>query len=221
MIARDLISDVIPVLKTSDTGARALSLMEIFRISHLPIIDNQEFLGLISDTDIYDMGIMDEPLGNHRLTLFSPFVLADQHIYEVIEIASRMKLTVIPVLDENKHYLGIIGLSDLVSHFSDITAAHEQGAVFVLEMDHHDYSLSQITQIIESNNSRILSLYIKNVEDSNRLDVTIKINNRDLTSILKTFDRYNYHVKASYMDDENLSSFYQNRLEQFMRYLDV
>ncbi len=221
MLAKDMVSDVIPALRTSDTGARALSWMEIFRISHLPIVNNQEFLGLISDSDIYDLGMMEEPIGNHKLSLFSPFVYTDQHIYEVIEIASRLKLTVIPVLDHNKNYTGLIGQTELLSQFATITAVREPGGIIVLEMNHHDYSLSQIAQIVESNNSRILSLYITNTENSTRLDVTLKLNSNDLTSIIKTFDRYNYHIKASFMDDETLESFYRNRYEQFMRYLNI
>ncbi len=221
MLAKDLVSDVIPALRTSDTGARALSWMEIFRISHLPIVNNQEFLGLISDNDIYDLGMMDEPIGNHKLSLFSPYVMAGQHIYEVIEIASRLRLTVIPVLDDKKNYIGLIGQGDLLSQFATLAAVTEPGGLIVLEMNHHDYSLSQIAQIVESNNARILSMYITNSEDSTMMEVTVKINNSDLTSILKTFDRYNYHVKASFMDDENLDSFYQNRYEQFMRYLNI
>ncbi len=74
MVANDLISEIIPSLKTSDTGQTALNWMEIFRISHLPIVNNQDFLGLISDTDIYDMNQPEEPIGNHELTLLKPFV---------------------------------------------------------------------------------------------------------------------------------------------------
>ena len=221
MLAKDLVSDVIPALKTSDTGAGALSWMEIFRVSHLPIVNNMEFLGLISDTDIYDLGMMDEPIGNHKLSLLSPFVLVDQHIYEVIEIASRLKLTVVPVLDEKNNYVGMIGQPDLLNRFAELTAAKVQGGIIVLEMNQHDYSLSQIAQIVESNNAKILSLYITNSSETTRIEVTIKINTSELTSIIKTFDRYDYHIKASYMEDENLSSFYKNRYEQFMRYLNV
>jgi acetoin utilization protein AcuB len=221
MLAIDLVSDVIPALRTSDTGARALSWMEIFRISHLPIVDNQEFLGLISDTDIYDLGLMDEPIGNYKLTLFSPFVSANQHIYEVIEIASRLKLTVIPVLDEDKHYKGLIGQSDLLAQVAGLAAVSDPGGIIVLEMNQHDYSLSQISQIIESNNSKVLSLYIRNTGESTMMEVTIKISSTDMTSIINTFDRYNYHIKATFMEDDNLNSFYENRYEQFMRYLNI
>src|SRR3989304_6607684 len=108
MKANHLISDTVPNLHTSDTGVRALSWMEIFRVSHLPIVNNKEFLGLISDTDIYDLNRAEEPIGNHSLSLFRPYVTADQHIFEVIDLASKLRLTVIPVLDEKKNYMGLI-----------------------------------------------------------------------------------------------------------------
>ena len=116
MVAADLISDNIPSLKTSDTGQVALNWMEIFKVSHLPIVNNLDFLGLISDSDIYDMNQPEEAIGNHELTLLKPYVRDNQHLFEVIGIAARLKLTVIPVLDENNHYLGVITSSDLIRH---------------------------------------------------------------------------------------------------------
>ena len=86
MLAKDLISDVIPALKTSDSGQKALYWMDIFRISHLPIVNNEDFLGLISDKDIYDLNMSEDPIGNHTLSLFSPYVTDNQHVYEVMEL---------------------------------------------------------------------------------------------------------------------------------------
>ena len=114
MVAGDLISEVIPTLKTSDTGQTALNWMEIFRVSHLPIVNNHDFLGLISDTDIYDMNQPEEAIGNHELTLIKPYVLVSQHIFEVIGLAARLKLTIVPVLDENHHFKGVIQSTDLI-----------------------------------------------------------------------------------------------------------
>ena len=93
MLAKDLLSDTVPSLKTSDTGTTALNWMEIFRISHLPIVNNKELLGVISDADIYDLNASDEAIGNHKLSLFSPYVYYNQHIYEVLELVSKLKLT--------------------------------------------------------------------------------------------------------------------------------
>ncbi len=100
MLAKELISDVVTALKTSDSGTKALSWMEVFRIKHLPIVNHREFLGLISDADIYDLNNPDEPVGNHSLSLQKPFVSEDQHIYEVIELLSRLELTLVPVLNQ-------------------------------------------------------------------------------------------------------------------------
>ena len=105
MLAKDLISDEIPALRTSDTAVEALNWMEVFRISHLPIVNNKEFLGLISESDIFDVNKPEEPIWNHQLSLLKPFVKYDQHIYEVIEAVSRLKLTVVPVLDYENNYL--------------------------------------------------------------------------------------------------------------------
>ncbi len=222
MLAKYLISDVVPALRTSDTGIKALNWMEVFRVSHLPIVNNEQFLGMISDTDIYDLNMAEEPIGNHKLSLIRPFVKQDQHIYEVIEMVSSMKLSLIPVLNEDsKKYLGLITLHDLVSYFSSLSAVSQPGAIIVLELNQNDYSLSEIAQIIESNDTKILSLYLKPQENSTKLDVTIKINRTEFASVLQTFNRYNYTIKASYMKDEIMDNYYSDRFDSFMTYLNV
>jgi len=221
MLAIELISDVVPSIKTSDTGVKALNWMEIFRVSHLPIVNNKEFLGLISDTDIYDLNLADEPIGNHSLSLFSPYVTADQHIYEVIELIHRLNLTVVPVLDEHKNYLGLITSNDIIKYFAELAAVNNPGGIIVLELHQNDYSLTQIAQIVESNDAKILSLYIHSPKESVKLEVIIKVNRTDLSSVIQTFERFNYEIKASYMEDEELDSLYNNRYEEFMKYLSI
>jgi acetoin utilization protein AcuB len=221
MLAKDLISDTVPALRTSDNGQKALYWMDIFRISHLPIVNNQDFLGLISDKDIYDYNMADEPIGNHSLSLFSPFVNYDQHLYEVMELASRLNLTLIPVLDHNSHYMGAITLNDLLHYFADFSALKEPGAIIVLEMNVHDYSLAQIAQIVESNDAKILSVCVSSHSSSTKLEVTVKINRTDLSAVIQTFTRYNYIIKSTFMDEDDMNNFYENRYEMFMKYLSI
>lgn len=221
MLAKDLISDVVPSLRTSDTGMKALYYMDIFRISHLPIVNNQDFLGLISDKDIYDLNLAEEPVGNHKLSLISSYVYHYQHIYEVIGVVSNLQLSLVPVLNEANHYMGSITAYDLTRYFSELLAVNNPGAILVLEMNQRDYSLSQIAQIVEGNDGKILSMYLHTYPDSLRLDVTLKINRTDLSSIIQTFDRYNYSIKASFMDTNDIEGLIENRFESFMRYLNV
>jgi CBS domain-containing protein len=221
MVANDLISEIIPSLKTSDTGQTALNWMEIFRISHLPIVNNQDFLGLISDTDIYDMNQPEEPIGNHELTLLKPFVTDSQHLFEVIGIAAQLKLSVVPVLDNNGHYKGVITTNDLIRHIAGISSMDQPGGIIVLEMIERDYSLTQIAQIVESNNVRILSMYITSPVESTRLEVTLKVNTTDLLALIKTFERYNYDVKTWVTTNDSIDRFYSERFDLLMKYLNM
>jgi CBS domain-containing protein len=221
MVAKDLISEVIPSLKTSDLGQTALNWMEIFKISHLPIVNNQEFLGLISDTDIYDMNQPNEPIGNHVLTLYKPFVTTEQHIFEVIGLASRLKLSVVPVLDAKNNYKGVITSNDLIRHIAGISSMDQPGGIIVMEVIDRDYSLSQIAQIVESNNVKILSMYITSSPGSTQLEVTLKVNTSDLVSVIRTFERYNYDVKTWVTDNDSMDRFYSERLDLLMKYLSI
>jgi CBS domain-containing protein len=221
MVAKDLISEVIPPLKTSDLGQTALNWMEIFRISHLPIVNNQDFLGLISDADIYDMNQPEEPIGNHPLTLLKPYVTTGQHIFEVIGLASRLKLSVVPVLDENMHYKGVITSGELIRYIAGLSSMDQPGGIIVVELIERDYSLSQIAQIIESNDVKVLSMYIHSPEESTKIEVTLKVNTSDLGSVIRTFERYNYEVKTWVTNSDSMDRFYSERFDLLMKYLNI
>lgn len=220
MLAKDLISDEIPPLKTTDTGMMAINWMDEFKVSHLPIVNKHEYLGLISDTDILDLNITDDELGKSKLSLIRPFVFENQHVYEVIKMISSMKLTVLPVLNDQQQYMGLIPVTALLQQFSTLAATREPGGIIVLEMNMHDYSLSQIAQIIEGNDAKILSLYVNPLEDSTKLEVTLKVNKEELSGILQTFARYNYNVKASFHQSEFFDDM-KNRFDFFMNYINI
>lgn len=220
MLAKDLITDEIPPLKTSDTGLMAINWMDEFKVSHLPIVSKHEYLGLISDTDILDFNITDDELGKCKLSLIRPFVMESQHVYEVIKMVSNMRLTVLPVLNENQHYVGLIPVTALMQQFATLAATREPGGIIVLEMNVHDYSLTQIAQIVEGNDGKILSVYVNSLIDSTKIEVTLKINKEDLSAILQTFYRYNYTVKASFHQSEFLDDM-KNRFDSFMNYINI
>ena len=221
MLARELVSDIISPLHTSDTAQKALSWMEIYKVSHLPIVNEKKFLGLISESDIYDLNEPDLPIGAHKLNLFSPFVYEDDHIFTVITLVSELKLTLIPVLDRDDNYIGAISLQDLVKYFSKLISAENPGAIIILEISVHDYQLSQIAQIVESNNAKILAMYIDNKPDSVQMDVVIKVNITEISAIIRTFERYDYKIKATFSENTELNELYKNRYELFMKLLNL
>ncbi len=195
--------------------------MESFRISHLPLVKDNILLGVISDSNIYDREFEMCNFDSKTIPLIHAFVYENQHIYEVAQKMHEMKTTLIPVVDMSENYLGAITLNDLSDNILKIFSSYELGAVLVLEMSPVNYSLSQIAQIVESNNAKILSLYTNNPENSNEFDVTIKLNTTEISSVVETFLRYNYNIKAVYMDNSLVSDMYNERYDLFMKYLNL
>jgi acetoin utilization protein AcuB len=221
MIAQNLLSEVVPCLRLSDTGQKALNWMEIFRISHLPVVDGKRLVGLISDKIIYDLNIIDKPVGDYSDHLLSPHVHTNQHIYEVFSAISVLKLSAVPVLDLHHEYRGVITLFDLAQKFADLVAVKEPGGVIVLEISAIDYSLSEIAQIVEGNDAKILSFFIHQEPESSQMHVTLKINMIDLSAIIQTFVRYDYNIKAVYMDESMIQNLYDDRYDQLMKYMNI
>lgn len=218
MRAIDLITDEIPPLIHTDSGEKALNWMEEFKVSHLPVLKNGNFVGVVSESDILDHLNLDENLDKLFQHLPRPFVFGQAHMYDVIAKMAEFKLSVIPILDQQEHYLGCCSVYHVMTLLANTGSIKEHGGILVLEMNASDYSLAQISQIVESNNARILSVFMTSHQDSTKIDVTLKINTFDLTSIIRTFERYDYHVKASFQDghgDEDM----QWRYDTLMQYL--
>lgn len=221
MIAEQLISDILPSLSLDDIGQKALNWMETFKVSHLPIVDGDEYIALISDQDIYDNDLINVPIKSKKMSLISPYVVTTQHFFDIATIVSRFKITVVPILDSNRKYQGMVSLNRLAFKICDFCSGQGVCSTLVLEVGHFDYSLSQISQIVEGNGAKILNLYVVSVPDSQELDITLRINISDLSAIIQTFVRYDYNIKAFYNDNSILNNLYDDRFEEFMKYLNI
>ncbi len=218
MKAIELISEDIPPLTHTDTGEKALRWMDEFKVSHLPVLKNGNFVGVISESDILDKMDVQDTLDKLFDHLPRPYVNENSHIYEVLAKISEHKLSVLPILDDNEKYLGCSSIHNLITKIANTGSIKESGGIIVLEVNAVDYSMAQIAQIVESNNAKILSSYIMSPSDSNKLEVTLKINQIELDRIIRTFERYDYTIKASFQKssgDEDV----QFRYDALMNYL--
>jgi acetoin utilization protein AcuB len=220
MYAHELISDAIPPVRTSDTIQKVSERMAEFRVNHLPVVNDKQFLGLISDEDLIEVADVSFPIGGLSLSLHNPFVFEEQHVYDVIRLFYEQKLSVVPVLDVHKNYKGLISITTMMEHVATITSVKDPGGIIVLEISNRDNSLSHIAQIVESDNAQILSSYIKSFPDSTRLELTLKLNRTDISSILASFLRYDYQVKATF-NDLKTNEGSSDRYDQLMNYLDI
>ena len=220
MLAVELISDAVPPVHTSDSIQKVIDRMAEFRVSHLPIVNEEQFLGLLSEDDLIEETDYSAPVGSLALSLVNPYVVEDQHIYDVIRLFSERQLTVVPVLNHKKDYLGLISVTTMVDHFASITSVAQPGGIIVLEVDNKNNSLAHMSQVVESDNAQVLSSYIRTFPDSTRMEVTLKVNKQDISNILATFLRYNYDVKATFnFTDHNDNS--MDRFDSFMNYLNL
>lgn len=220
MTAREVITDEIPPLMHTDSGEKALIWMEEFKVSHLPVLKNGNFVGLISESDILDKKDLELTLDVLFDHLPRPYVSEDAHIYEVLAKMAEHRISVLPVLDSNEQYLGCTSVHQLMTLVANTASIKEVGGIVVLEMNRVDYSLAQIAQIVESDNARILSSFIMSSSDTTKLEVTLKISEVDLSRIIRSFERYDMVVKASFQRSTDQDDM-QFRYDALMNYLNI
>jgi acetoin utilization protein AcuB len=220
MFAAELINDAIPPIHTSDTVQKVIDRMAEFQVRHLPIVNEEQFLGLIAESDFLPETDHSTQVGALGLSVVNPYVREDQHIYDVIRLFYELQVTIVPVLDLKNNYLGMVSINAMNSYFAKITSVTEPGGIIVLEISNRDNSLAHMSQIVESDNAQILSSYVRTFPDSTRMEVTLKINKLDISSIIATFLRYGYDIKATFnFRDNNDNS--MDRYDSLMNYLNI
>lgn len=219
MNAKDLISEGISPLMTSDTGIEALSMMEEYKVKHLPIVNQELLLGVIAEEDVFVMSEPESAIGSFSLSLQKPYVFENQHIYDVIKEVVAQKLTLMPVVDSQMRYLGTINLSDLLAQMAIILAIDQPGGIIVLQMNEHDYSLGEMAQIVESNDAKVLSVQVLSLPNTTMIDVTIKINRLDISGVAQTLERYGYQIKSTIVEEKEEE--FDDRYDSLMKYLNI
>ena len=220
MFAGKLIKDSIPPLKPTDTCRRALMWMDEFHVNFLPVINNKNYLGLVKENDLVEANAPEDLLQTLETPLSRIFVYENQHVYDVAKFAAIHKCDVIPVLNEKQEYAGIITIHDLVDYFAASKSVYMPGGIIIIELRFSDFSMTQISQLIEADGAHILSSSVSATTDPQVIELTLKIDKIDLSRILPSLYRYNYHVTASYFQSE-FSDDYKNRYESLMNYLNM
>lgn len=220
MLLRNLIHDLVPPLKTTDTAKRALEWMEAFRQSNLPVISSTgAYMGLVYEKDLLKLEVKEVPLFTLSIPFNRLYVNEYQHIFDAIKFSANNDFTVIPVLNDKEQYLGLLTVMDIIRALAEANSVQNPGGIVVLEVDKNRYSLGEITRIVEAEGAQILSAsaVVPN-SDHEKVEVTLKINFIDLTRILAGFYRHSFEVKASYHQSEFQPDM-QSRYDAFMNYL--
>jgi len=181
--------------------------------SHFPVLEDGTYLGSIAldDVETFDT---DKNVSDYRYTLEGFYARTNMIWLDVLEIFARNHTSVVPVLDDNNKYVGYYDITDIVKFFHETPFLKEMGGIIIVEKNVSDYSMSQITQIVESNNGKLLGLFVSNVE-ADKVQVTVKITLGAMNEIIQTFRRYNYEIISEHQEDN-----YLNALKERSDYLD-
>lgn len=218
MLTRDLISNAIPYLHTDDTVYHALQLMNDYHVAHLPVVENDSYLGIISEEQLLQND-EETKLTHLHISDGSTSVQANEHFLKAIQTAVVNKLSIVPVVEE-KQLLGIVTYTDLLRNASDFMSLNQPGALIVLEIDTHQYSFTEINRIVESVDAQITQLNTLTDPETGIIQVTIRVNKVEVSDLVSTFQRYEYNVKY-YFGEELYQNELRTNYDNLMNYLNI
>jgi signal-transduction protein with cAMP-binding, CBS, and nucleotidyltransferase domain len=221
MIALELVNHMIPPLKISDDGHKAIVWMEELRTNQLPVVEKGRFLGFLSEEIILEENDKTKSVSDYDLYAERCFVYEHQHFYDIIKMAAEFEIQMVAVLNEQGGFSGVVPLEDTISAFAQSIAVQETGAILVISMNHREYSLAEISRIVEGENARILSSCLTSDHgDSAKVRVTLKINKTELSHITATMERFGYKIIGRFQEIASKSND-QERYDMLMKYLDL
>lgn len=218
MLLQEYIVNDIKPLNINDKISDLKMMFHELTYSHIPIENNEVYLGCISETDAHCFEAH-KTITECAHSLEGFFVRSDSNWLEVLETFAQKSCNIMPVLDENNRYLGYYELNDVIGRFNDTPFLSESGGTLIIEKGIQDYSFSEISQIVESNDIRLLGAFISQIEND-MVQITLKIGSASLNDVIQTFRRYRYNVISGHEEDTYIENL-KERSEYLDKYLNM
>tara|TARA_R110002049_G_scaffold26847_3_gene93105 strand:- start:2179 stop:2835 length:657 start_codon:yes stop_codon:yes gene_type:complete len=212
-----IINDIKP-LNITDKVSDLKLLFNQLTYSHIPIEKEGVYMGCISETDAHCFeGAISISDCNYAIEGF--FVRPTTNWLDVLEAFAQNDSNIMPILDQNNKYLGYYELNDIIHLFNETPFFAEPGGILVVEKGIHDYSFSEISQIVESNDAKFLGAFISKM-DSDLVRITLKIGNASINDVVHTFRRYSYNIVSGHEEDSYIESL-KERSQYLNKYLNM
>jgi len=220
MLTVDLSSQTLPYLRLQDKVYQALQLMNDNQVTHLPIVDGEKYIGLISEDDLLLAENEHAALSELQQSFALTSVKSDEHFLKAIQVAAENGLSVVPIVDNENDIAGAVVYSDLLKHASSFMSLNDPGGLIVLEMPSNQYSFSEISKILETNDAQITQLNTFNNPETGVMRITIRINKPDVSDVVAAFQRYEYDVKY-FFGEEQYANELRSNYDNLMNYLKI
>ncbi len=223
MIAKDLINTLVPHASLADDFGKLTVLMDDLRVSQLPVVEDNAFRGFISNEMLFEhtAAHTNGVLAAYELSSGNCSVYEDQHFYEIIKTMTEGGAEMVAVLSHEDIFLGVITTEDLLEAFSRTVAVQSPGGIIVASIKKIDYSLAEITRLIEADGAKIIGCFLMDDEEnSDRVSVSLKLDKKDVSHIVATLERFNYQIIALFQEEKIISN-EKERLDILMKYLNI
>ena len=212
-----IINDIKP-LQITDIIKDVQQLFNQLTYSHIPIIRDNIYIGCMSENDAHcfesDKSITD------FLYVIEGFFVRSQTVWlDVLEAFAQNDCNIMPVLDDKNNYIGYYELNDIMSLFNETPFFAEPGGIIIIEKGYNDYSFSEVCQIVESNNAKLLGTFISKIEND-VVQITLKIGSAGLNDIIHSFRRYSYNIISGHEEDAFLKNL-KDRSDYLDKYLNL
>lgn len=220
MLAIELNNNIIPRLQLEDTVGKALQLINDFKVSHLPVVSDEKYLGLISEDDLLDADNKKMRIQLLHDEFIDVSIKENEHFLQAVNISNEYQTSVVPVVNEEKEFLGSISGQNLLRTLGNFSGAQQIGGIIILEMERNQFAISEISRIVESNEATILHLNTTVQPETGLLTVTIHINKKEVSMVVAAFERYDYDV-IYYFGEEKFENEIHSNYRHLMNYLDI
>lgn len=193
--------------------------MQVYHVRHLPIVNHEKLLGVVSEEDIL-IHDTKEAVGTYRLSFLRPFCFESDHLFEVMSKMGRFQLTIIPIIDKDENYLGVVTMEDILHYFAAHYSFADPGSIIVIETSKGNYSLSEIARLAESEDVTILSSFVNAIPDTHRMNITLKLNRQDINAFKASLERFGYEISATF-SEVGFHDGLKDRYNALMSYLNV
>lgn len=220
MLAIELNNNIIPRLTLNDSAGKALQLMSDFKVTHLPVVSDEKFLGLVAEDDLIDATNKKMLIGLFQNNFLQASVIQNEHFLKAINVSNQFQTNIVAVINSEKELLGSITAQDLLKVLGAFAGSNEIGGIIVLQMERSQFAISEISRIVESNEATVLHLNTTIQPETGLLTVTIHINKKEVATAVAAFERYEYDV-VYYFGEEKFENEIHSNYQHLMNYLDI
>ena len=221
MLASNFINHNIPTLSPTDNADRALDFMDEYKVTHLPVVFKDQYLGILSETTLLNSFDTFGQVSQFKLEYQNIFLSPSAYIYDIIDALVKNGISIVPIINEQQEFEGVVTANEIIQNLAEISAVKSPGTILEILLKSNDYSLAEVSRIIETNGTKILSSFIRPYNnDPARLLLSLKLSTENSSAVIAALERFQYDIVVK-SNDASEANQDIDRLHQLFKYLNT